>query len=113
MSHETHKSDSTLADIKNGIGGGGGVHLDPFLSAAGVLAGFDQGGGLWEAPTGGASFESDPAFLAGYGVVGPSSAEGHIWEGGDAEGESWDVEDAAKVDNWDIGEVGLLGFGNK
>lgn len=107
MSHETHDSDSTLVDVQNGVGG---VHMDPFLSAANVLTSFDQGGGMWEAPAGLQSFESDPAFLAGYGAVGPSSAGEHIWDGGDVKGENWDVGDGAKHENWEVVDAGLLAF---
>jgi transcriptional enhancer factor len=109
MPHGAHDGDSTLVDAQNGIGSGG-VDMDPFLSAASVLASFDQGGNLWEAPTGMQSFESDPAFLSGYGAVGPSSAGGHIWDGGDVKGESWAGEDGTKHENWDVGDVELLAF---
>jgi transcriptional enhancer factor len=117
MSHETQDGDSTLVDARDGgVGargaGGGGAHVDSFLSAAGVLAGFDQGGGLWEAGTGVQGFESDPAFLAGYGHAVPGSAGGHIWDGGDVPVRSggWDAGEGGKHESWDVGDAGLLAF---
>lgn len=103
MSHETHDSDATLADVH----GGGGVHMDPFLSAASVLASFDQGGGLWEAGAGVQSFESDPAFLAGYSKMSEGTG-GHIWDAAaDVKGNCWDVGDAELL------AFGALGRANK
>jgi transcriptional enhancer factor len=117
ISHDTHDSDSTLVDFQNVVGGvgsagGGGVPVDSFLSAASVLTSFDQGGGLWEAGTGVQSFESEPAFLADYGNVGPTSAGGHIWDGGDITVKSgeWDAEEGGKHENWDVVDAGLLEF---
>jgi len=102
MSHDTHDSDPTLVGVQNavaGVGSGEDMHVDPFLSAASVLTSFDQGGSLWEVPAGAQSFESDPAFLAGYGAVTTSNAGTDIWDGGDG-----------KSDSWDIGDAGLLAF---
>jgi transcriptional enhancer factor len=122
ISHEKHDSDSTFVDDQNGgvVGGGsaggGVVHMDPFLSAASVLTSFDQVGGLWEmGGIGMQSFESDPTFFAGYGAVGQASVGGHIWDGGDGgdgtfKGESWDMGDGVKHENWDVGQAGLLGL---
>jgi len=102
MSHETHDSDSTLVDVQNGVSVSG-VHMDPFLSAANVLASFDQGGNLWEPSTGVQGFEIDPAFLDDYDAAGPSSVEGRIWNGAD-------VGEGINHESWDIGDGELLAF---